>query len=146
MREVPAALRLCGLPQVDHVVFEPAERLLFRNAGVGHPVHAPVEQVLLFLRREVAVVRHSRVVAVRHEVHDVFLEVRARARNDVHFVLADHLGEGFAQFSGAHRPGEGDHHFAPCGEVGFVRGCGLGDHGGVEVLVVSLRERADESG
>jgi hypothetical protein len=56
-----------------------ADRLLFGNAGVGHPVQVAVQQGLLVIRRQVAVVGHALVVFVRDQVEDVLFQVGAGA-------------------------------------------------------------------
>ena len=90
--------------------------------------------------REVAVVGHAFVEIVGYEVEDIFLQVGPRAADNLHFILANKLGQLNPHFGGAHGPGQGYHHFAAFGEV-LVVAIGRVDEGsGVEVAVVVLEE------
>ena len=145
VREVPTSFGFRLDPQVDHHPFQAAESLFFRNAGVRDSVHATIQQVLFFLRREVAVVGHACVVRVRHEVHDVLFQVGAGARNRVNLVLANHFRQAFPKLGRAHRSSERDHHLATCRQVCFVAfGCVFHDRR-VEVVVVARHEGAQKS-
>jgi hypothetical protein len=77
----------------------------------------PVEQSLLVVAGQLAPLRHALVMIVRDEVEDILLEVCARADDQVHFVLANHLGERDAQLGGRHRARERHQHFAAGCEV-----------------------------
>jgi hypothetical protein len=80
------------LPLVEHRALDSADRLELGDARVRNAVEVPVEELLLLVRREVAVVRNPDVVLVRDEIEDVLLEVRARAADRVDLAAADHLG------------------------------------------------------
>ena len=113
-----------------------AERLFLRNAGIRHAVHMIFEQVPLVLRRQVAVVRHALVMRVGHQVHDILLQVGARAGDNLHLVPADHLGERDAQLGRAHRTAQRNHHLAAGVDMGFVSFRGVDQGRRVEMAVV----------
>ena len=50
-----------------------------------------LQQLLLILRCEIAIIRHARVVIMRDQIVNVLLEIRPGAGNRVHLVLPDHL-------------------------------------------------------
>ena len=102
-----------------------------------------VEQRLLVLGGQVAVVRHALVVVVRHEVEDVLLEIGAGAADGVDLVLADHLGEREAELGGAHGAGERHQHLAALLEVAPVGVGRVDERRGVEVPVMVMDEFAD---
>src|SRR5690625_4048330 len=79
---------------------------------------------------------------MRDQVEDVFLKVGARAGDDVHLVLADHLGKRDAQFRSAQWDGECDHHLATVRQVSTVTVAGINQCSGVEVTEVVTQERA----
>ena len=118
-------------------MFQSPEGLLLRNAGVRYTVQPAVQQRLLVGSREVSVVRNALVVGVSDQVHDVFLQVRAGATDDGHFVLANHFGEASAQFRGAHRTGERNHHFAACGQMSLIPFGSILECRGVEMFEVA---------
>ena len=145
VREQALAARVGSLPLLEHDGLDAPHRLVFRDARVGHAVEVTVEQLLLVLRRQVAVARQPLVMRVRDEVEDVFLEVGAGAADGVHLSLANHLGERDAQLRRAHRAGERHHHRATRLEVGDVGERGVVERRGVEVPVVALDERGDRT-
>ena len=77
---------------------------------------------------------------VRHQVHDVFFQVRARARNDLHFVLTDHLCKRDAKLGGTHRTCKRDHHLSTFGKMGFIPLCCVDERCSIEVTVVVFDE------
>src|SRR5450756_1218284 len=79
------------------------------------------------------------------EVEDILLQIRAGAGNEMHLVLADHLGEREAQFRSAHGPAQRDHHLAALVEVGHVALGGVHERRGVEMTVVMLDETGNGS-
>ena len=95
----------------------------------------------LFVRGgELPVMGDALVVIVRHQVEDVFFEVRSRAADDVDLVPADHLRERAPELRRAHRPRESDHHLGAALEL-FLVGFGCIHHGGgIEVEIVPLHE------
>ena len=111
-------------PFREHGCLDPPHRFHFGNAGVGHPVHMPVQQGLLFRGRQVPIVRDPLVVVVGNQVEDILFEVGARTDDGVHLVLADHLREGDAQFRRRHRTRHGHQHLASSLQVCLVAlGC-----------------------
>jgi hypothetical protein len=105
-----------------------------------------LEQLLLLLRRELAVVRDADVVVVGDEVEDVLLEVRARAADAVDLVLADHLGERDAELGRAHRARERhEHRAAAVHELRVALGR-VDERRGVEVAEVVADELLDLRG
>jgi hypothetical protein len=80
------------------------------------------------------------VVLVRHQVHEVFLQIGAGTRDDVDLPLTDHLGEGDADLGCAHRTGQRDEHLAPFREVTLVPYRRVHQGGGVEVPVMMEEE------
>ena len=120
--------------------------LPLRDAGIGDPVHVPLEQRLLVFRAQLPVMRHALVAFVGHEVEDVLLQVRPGARDGVHLVLADHLGQGDPQLRRRHRAGQGDQHLVPGGEMAVVVLRRRDQRRGIEVAVVVLDELGDRSG
>jgi hypothetical protein len=59
-------------------------------------------------------------MAVGHQVHHVFFQVGTGTADDIDFTLADHFGQGDAQFRRTHRAGQGHHHFAPFQKMRFI--------------------------
>ncbi len=143
--EVALAGTIGGDPLFEHGGFEAAHGLHFGDAGVGHAVHVAVEQRLLIVRGEVAVVRHALVEVVRDEVEEILFEVGTGAGDAVHLVLPDHFGKTEAEFGGAHRAGEGHEHLAPGVEMTTVALGRVDEGGGVEVTVVVTDEVADRT-
>lgn len=132
-----------GFPELEDMFLEAAKGFFFGDAGVGDPVETTFEEFPFVLGGEIAVAWNAAVVGVGDEVHEVFLEVGSGAGDDGDFVLADHFGEGDAEFGGAHGPGEGDHHFSAFGEMTFVALGGIDEGGGVEMAVVVLDKLGD---
>jgi len=50
MWEFALAPFFCRPPEIDHDAFELAERFLFWDARIGHPIQASVQQGLFLLR------------------------------------------------------------------------------------------------
>ena len=117
----------------------------FRDASVCHTIQMMLEQVPLLFWRKVTIVRKSAIVRVRHQIHDVFFEVGAGTRDNVHFVLTDHLCKADAQFGGAHRSCEGHHHFFPFSDMFFIRLGGIYKSRGIKMEVVFFDESGDRS-
>ena len=117
-----------------------AERLFLRNAGIRHAVHMILEQVPLVLRRQVAVMRYALIVRMSHQIHDIFLQIGARAGDNLHLVPADHLGERDAQLGRAHRAAQRDHHLAAGVDMGFVSFRGV-DQGRRVEMAVMMRDK-----
>ena len=78
MREVALAGTVRLQPLLQDGILDAPDRFLFRDARIGHPVEVAREQFVLVLRRQVAVVGHTHVVLMRHQVVDVLLQVGAR--------------------------------------------------------------------
>jgi hypothetical protein len=74
--EIALAGLVGGQPLLGDGGLDAAHGLALGDARVGHAVHVPVQQILLVLGREVAVVRHALVVVVGDEIEDVLLQVR----------------------------------------------------------------------
>ena len=140
------ALRVGIHPLFEDDIFDAAHGFHFGDAGVGDAVHVALEEGLLVGGGEVAVVGDAFVEIVGDEVEDVFLEVGAGADDAVDFSLADHFGEGDAEFGGAHGAGEGHEHDAAGVEVAGVGFGGVLEGGGVEVAVVEVDELGDGTG
>ena len=62
---------------------------------------------------------------MRDEVEDVFFKICARTANGMHFVLANHLGEGKPEFSGAHCARDRNQHFTAFLKVSRIALCGV---------------------
>ena len=73
--EKSLTLGLHVVPYLYEMMFQSPECLLLGDAGVRDTVHVVLQQLVLLLGSQVAVVGHSLVVGVGHEVHDVLLEV-----------------------------------------------------------------------
>ena len=140
MREIPLAPAVRPGPLVEHGALDAPDRLLFGDAGVGDAVEVPVEQRLLVVRRQVAVVGNAHVVVVRHQVEEVLFEVRAGAADAVDLALADHLGQRQAQLGRAHGAGEGHEHVAAAVQVRHVGVGGINEGGTVEVPEMVVNE------
>ena len=82
---------------------------------------------------------------MRDEIENVLLQIRAGAGDEMHLVLADHFGERQAEFGGAHRAAERDHHLAAAVEMRDVALRGVHERRGVEVAVVMLDETGNRS-
>jgi len=101
------------------------------------------EQRGFVLGCEIAVVGNAFVVVVRHQVENVFLQVRAGAADAVDFVLANHLRQRNAEFSRTHGAGDGHEHLAARIEQLFVI-FGRVDQGRrIEMAIVQLDKRRD---
>ncbi len=123
-------------PEFEQDVLHGPHRLFLGDAGVGDPVELPIEQRLLVIGCEIAVVGHPNIVVVGDQVEDVLLEVGAGAADGVHLALPDHLGERQTELCGGHGAGHGEEHLAAGSEVLLVGGSGIDQGGGVEVAVV----------
>ena len=134
--EVARALSGGVLPQLHDRALDAADRFFFRDAGVGHPIEMPIEQVLLRLITEIAVVRHAFVVVVGDEVVEVFLEIRAGAGNRMDLALADHLRQRQAELATAHGAREAHQHGLARLHVLDVGLCRIHQGGGIEVAVI----------
>ena len=93
MREQAFALAVGGAPFLQHDVLDPPHRFVLGDARVGDAIEVAIEQRLLVLRRQVAVLRQPLVVRLRHQVEDVLFEVGAGAADGVDLSLPDHLGQ-----------------------------------------------------
>ena len=85
------------------------------------------------------------IEVVGHQVKNILFQVGAGADDEVHLILADHLGEGEAQLGGAHGPRQGDHHPPPLGQVDPVAFRGIHQGRGVEVPEMMLHIAADRA-
>ncbi len=132
-------------PLLEHRLLDPPHRLHLRDAGVGHAIHVPGEQLLLVLRRQLPVMRHALVVVVRDEIENILLEVRAGADDQVHLVAPDHLRERDAELGGRHRARERHQHFAAGGEMRLVTLRGVEQRGGVKVAIILRDEFRDRT-
>ncbi len=141
--EVAFALGVGLHPHLEHGLLHAAHGLHLGDAGVRHAVHVAVQEGLLVLGRQVAVVGHALVEVMGHQVEDVLLQVGPGADDEVDLVLADHLGEGEAQLRGAHGPAQGHHHLAALLQEHPVALGGVHQGGGVEVAEVVLHIAAD---
>lgn len=119
-----------------YMLLDVAESFFLRDAGIGHAIVALLEQLPLLLGRKVAVVRDSLVMVMSDKIHDVLFEVRSGAGDDLHFVLADHLGKRNTEFGGTHRSGKGDHHLAAGVEVCYVCFRSIDKCSGIEMTIV----------
>ena len=125
--------------------FQAAESFLFRDAGIRYTVVVVVQQFLLLFGGEVAVAGHTVIVAVGHQVHDVFLQVVCTAANEGDFILTDHFCQGEAQFCGGHGTGHGQEHFATLVQEIFIGLCSVYQGCGIEMTVVMGNELRDRS-
>ena len=116
---------------------------VFRDARVGDPVHSPVIEGLLILRREGPPVRDELVLALAQKVEDILLEIRTRTGDRVDPILSNHAGQNDPQLPRGHRPGQGDQHLSPTRDVLLI--CPGGRHRltRVEVEVMLLHEPAN---
>src|SRR5581483_6026563 len=120
-----------------------AKGAVFRNARVRHSVEPFIEQFLLLLCRQLAIMRNANVLIVRHQVEDVLFEIGTGAADCMNFVLSDHLSQRNAELSSAHRPSHGEHHLATLLQVLDVSlSCILNDSC-VEVSVVMIDKSFD---
>ena len=145
VRKQAFADRVRPLPLFEHDVLDAPHRLVLGDAGVGHAVELTLEQLLLVLRRQIAVTRQPLVMGMRDEIEDVFFEVGARAADGVHLALADHLRERDAQLGRAHRSRQRHHHRTARLEVRDVGERGVVERRGVEVAIVPFDERRDRT-
>ncbi len=140
MREEALAGAVGGDPLLGDDGLDAAHGLALGDAGVGHAVHVAVDEVLLVVGGEMAVMRHALVVVVGHEVEDVLLEVGAGADDGVDLVLPDHLGERDAELGGGHGAGEGHEHLAAGLQVRLVALGRVEQRRGVEMAVIQRDE------
>ena len=138
--------RVCRHPFLQHDALDAPHRFFLGNAGVGDAVEMAIEQRLLVLRGQVAVVRHALVVVVRHQVEHVFFEIGAGAADAVDLAGADHLGQRDAEFGGAHRPCERHQHLAAGLQMLVVRLRRVDQRRGVEVQKVAIDEGGNRAG
>jgi len=94
-------------------------------------------------RTQFAVIRQTLVFRSRHEIEQVFLQIRAGAGNGVDFVLTNHFRERNAELGRAHRARERDHHFAAVFEVVAISLGRVFDDSGVEMPVMPVDKFAD---
>ncbi len=143
--EISLAFRLGLVPHLYQVLFQTAERFLFRDAGVRYTVVVVVQQFLLLFGSKVTVTGNTIIVAVGHQVHDVFLQVVCTAANEGDFVLTNHLCQGEAQFCGGHGAGHGQEHFSSFVQEIFIGLCSIYQGCGIEMTVVMGNELRDRS-
>ena len=143
--EISLTLSFCLVPNLHEVLFQTAESFFLGDAGVGYTVVVVVDEFLLLLRSEVTVAGHTIIVVVGHQVHDVFLQVIGAAADEGNLVLADHLGQGEAEFCGTHGAGHGQEHLATLVQKVFIGFCSVYQRCGIEVTVVVGNELRDRS-
>src|SRR5579875_1387999 len=145
MREAALPLLVRRGPFFKNHALDAPHGLFLRNTSVGHAIHVPVEQRLFVAWRQVAPVRHALVEIVRHQVEDVFLEIRARAGNAMYLVLPDHLGKRHPQLSRAHRACQSQEHFPSFIQVIDIAFCRLHQRRRIEVPIVMFDEVCNRS-
>ena len=143
VRKAPFAGALGRLPFGEQRAFDAPERLFLGDAGVGDAVEVAAQQRFLVRGAELPVMRQALVVLVRHQVEDVFLEIRAGAGNGVHIALADHRGERQAELRGAHGAGERHQHAPALVDVLPVGLGGVTQRRRVEVAEMAVDEVAN---
>ena len=132
------ALAFClgFVPNFHQVFLDTAESLFFRDAGIRDTAVVVVQKVLFFLGSEVPVAGDAIVVAVGHQVEDVFLQVVGAAADEGDLVPADHLGQGDTEFCGGHGSGHGEEHLAALVKELFIGLGGVYEGSGIEMTVV----------
>jgi hypothetical protein len=132
-------------PEVDDVLFDPADRFAFGNACIRDAVQVLIEELPFVGRRQVAIVRNADVVIVRDQIKNVFFEVVRRTRHGVDFVLANHVGQREPDLGRTHRAAHREEHFFALAQV-LAPALGRVNNGrGIEVPVVVLEERRNRS-
>ena len=149
VHELMGEIALAGLvglhPLLKHCCLHTPHRLVFRNTGVGHPIHVALEQAFFFLRRELAIMRHTFVMVVRNEIKNVLFQIGAGARDPVNLILTDHLGQRDTQLGGAHSTRDGHEHLPARVKQPFICLSGINQRCGIEMPVMvlnKLRNRA----
>ena len=132
-------------PQVEHDVFDSTDGLFLGNAGVGHAVQVPRQQLLFVLRGQLPVVWDTHIVVVRDEVEDVFLEVGARAANRMHLIPANHLRQRETEFGRAHGAGQCHEHHPAVIDVLLIGVGSVDKRGRVKMPVVMMNKVANRS-
>ena len=145
MRKIAFSLGVCIRPDLVNMLLQPAESLFFRDTGIGNTVIMVLEQVPFFLRTQVAVVGNTLIMAMRHQVHDIFFQIGTGTADDGHFILADHFCQTDTQFGGTHGTGQAYQHFTPLQQVGLVSFGGIDQCGSVKVPVMVLNELRNRS-
>ena len=143
--EIMFAFFVGRCPDFEHGFFHSAHGFAFGNAGVGHAVHVAFQQALLVFGGQGAVVRHAFVIVMGDQVENVFFQIRTGAGDQMHLVLADHFGQGQAEFGRAHGAAEGDHHATALVQVRHVTLRRVHERGGIEMPVMMLDELGNRS-
>gem|GEM_PF-6887510 len=145
VRKITFARPVGSDPLLQHDFLDPPHGFHFGNAGVGHAIHVPVQQILFVVGRQVPVVRHPLVIIMGHEIENILLQVRTRADNRVDLVAPDHLRERNTQFRRRHGAGQRDQHLSARLEVTFITLRRIQQGGRVEVAVVCGDKSGDRS-
>ena len=125
--------------------FKPAHRFLLGDAGVGYAVHVALEQSLLVLGRQIAIMRHALVKVVRDQVKNIFFQIGAGTRDRVYLVATDHLGQRQAKLGRTHRAGQRYQHHAAASQMALISLGGVHQRGSVEVAKLVFDKVANGS-
>jgi len=143
--KISLALCLGLVPDLYEVLFQTAESLFFRDAGICDAVVVVVEEFLLLLGGEVTVTGYAIIVAVGYQVHDILFEVVCRAADEGNLVLADHFCKGETEFCSTHGTCHGEEHLAAfCKEV-FISLCSINEGCRVEMTIMMSNELRDRT-
>ena len=73
--KVSLSFSLCLVPNIYKCTLETAESLFLRDSCVSNTIVVVVQEFLLLLCGKVSVARHSVIVGVCYEIHDILFEV-----------------------------------------------------------------------
>ena len=83
------------------------------------------QQIGFVLRGQIAIMWHTLVEIVRHQIKQILLQIRAGTRNNLHFIAPNHLGQRNAKLGGTHRARQCNHHLAIIRQMFGVRIAGI---------------------
>ena len=82
---------------------------------------------------------------MRHKIVDVLLQIRARAADCMHLVLANHLRKRKTQLRGAHCPCESNQHSTAISNVFSISQRGILYNSGVKVPIMMINKFRNRS-
>ena len=146
VREIALSLGFGLVPEFPDGVIQLQHGGLFRNAGVGHSIEGPAEEILFGLRGQVSIVGDAEILVVRHQVEEILLQVGSGATDGVDLFLPNHLRQADPDLGGAHGPGQGHQHAAPRCDEFPVPVSRIGQGRRIEVAEVTSNKLADGVG
>ena len=145
MRKITLPGSFCISPEFMNMFLKSSESFFLRYTGIRNTVIMIFEQVPFFLWTQVAVIRHPLIMAMRHQVHDIFFQVGTRTTDNGYFILPDHFCETDSQLCCTHCARKAYQHFASIQQMGFISFSRIYQCCGIKMAILVLNKLRNRS-